>query len=174
MNYRFWIVAIVCGSILAAIGPSASAQENPFGGSKSQAPACSPGGSGDIPDPTLKTRAASSAAAKGPQSGPVGRWWDDHAIVKKIGLRKEQRKRMDVIFRANKRVILASYKDYLRKQSKLVSLIKDPQADQAPLLAAIDALSQARGSLQKATTRMLLQIRQQMDPDQIAKLEKLQ
>ena len=81
---------------------------------------------------------------------------------------------MDVIFRANKRVILASYKDYLRKQSKLVSLIKDPQADQAPLLAAIDALSQARGSLQKATTRMLLQIRQQMDPDQIAKLEKLQ
>jgi hypothetical protein len=41
------------------------------------------------------------------------------------------------------------------------------------LFAAIDAVSQARAALQKATSQMLLQIRQQMDPGQIQKLKVL-
>jgi hypothetical protein len=35
-------------------------------------------------------------------------------------------------------------------------------------------VNQARSSLQKATSAMLLQIRQQMDPDQVSKLEQVQ
>jgi hypothetical protein len=80
---------------------------------------------------------------------------------------------MDATFNANKPAILASYKAFLSEQSKLEKIGKDPQVDQARLFAAIDAVNQARASLQKATSQMLLQIRQQMDPDQIAKLEKL-
>ena len=81
---------------------------------------------------------------------------------------------MDVIFDQNKPAILQSYKTFLSEQSKLDKLSKDPKADQASIFAAIDAVGTARASLQKATAQMLLQIRQQMDPDQIAKLEKLQ
>jgi Spy/CpxP family protein refolding chaperone len=173
MSSRSSIMAIVCASILAVTGLSVSAQRDPSGRSMPQAPAPSPGGADDIPDPTLQARTTSSAAAKRLQPGPVGRWWDDRAVVKKIGLRKEQRKKMEFIFNANKPAIVASYKDYLCKQSKLDSMSKDPQVDQARLFSAIDAVSQARASLRKATTEMLLQIRQQMDPDQIAKLEKL-
>jgi len=174
MNSRFSIVAIVCASILAVMGLSASAQGNPPGGSTAQAPAGTAGRSGDSPVPTLKTRIASSAAAKSLESEPVGRWWDDRAVVKKIGLRKEQQKKMDAIFNANKPAILASYKDYLRKQSKLDSMSKHPQVDHERLIAAIDEVSQALASLQKVATQMLFQIRQQMDPNQIAKLERLQ
>jgi Spy/CpxP family protein refolding chaperone len=106
--------------------------------------------------------------------GPVGRWWDDKSVAQTVGLRKDQQKKMDTIFNANKPAILDSYKTFLNEQAKLDALEKDPQTDKTRLFAAIDAVSQARASLQKATAQMLLQIRQQMDPDQITKLEKVQ
>jgi hypothetical protein len=80
---------------------------------------------------------------------------------------------MDGIFNANKPAIVGSYKAFLREQSKLDAISKDPKVDQERMFAAIDAVSQARTALQKATTQMLLQIRQQMAPDQVEKLEKL-
>jgi Spy/CpxP family protein refolding chaperone len=81
---------------------------------------------------------------------------------------------MDVIFNANKPAILEAYKTFLSEQSKLNAINKNPQADQASTFAAIDAVNNARASLQKATAQMLLQIRKEMDPGQIAKLEKIQ
>ena len=105
------------------------------------------------------------------QFGPVGRWWDDKSVVQAIGLRHEQQKKMDTIFDANKPVILDSYKAFLRAQANLAAVNKDPQADKAKVFAAIDAVNEARSSLQKATSSMLLQIRQEMDPTQITKLE---
>lgn len=80
---------------------------------------------------------------------------------------------MDSIFDANKPAILAAYKTFLNDQSKLDALNKDSSVDQSPLFAAIDAVSQARAALQKSTSQMLLQIRQEMNTDQINKLEKL-
>jgi hypothetical protein len=78
---------------------------------------------------------------------------------------------MDTIFDANKPAILDSYKTFLKAQSNLTAVNKDPQADKAKVFAAIDAVNEARSSLQKATSSMLLQIRQEMDPTQITKLE---
>jgi Heavy-metal resistance len=108
------------------------------------------------------------------QFGPVGRWWDDRSVVQAIGLRREQQKRMDDIFDANKPAILDSYKVFLKAQSNLAAVNKDPQASKNTLFAAIDAVNEARASLQKATSAMLLQIRREMDPDQINKLENIQ
>ena len=42
------------------------------------------------------------------------------------------------------------------------------------MFAAIDEVNQARSSLQKATSAMLLQIRQEMEPEQVTKLEEVQ
>jgi len=108
------------------------------------------------------------------QFGPVGRWWDNRTVVQAIGLRREQQKRMDAIFDAHKPVILDSYKGFLKAQTDLTVVNKDPQANKDRLFAAIDAVNQARASLQKATSAMLLQIKQEMDPDQINKLEKIE
>jgi Spy/CpxP family protein refolding chaperone len=110
----------------------------------------------------------------GLQIGPEGRWWDDKPVERSIGLRKDQKQRMGKIFDANKPAIVASYKAFLSEQSKLDALNKDPQLDKARLFAAIDAVSQARASLQKANSQMLLDLRKELDPDQIDKLEKLQ
>jgi Spy/CpxP family protein refolding chaperone len=103
----------------------------------------------------------------------VGRWWDEKTVVRAVGLGKAQQKQMDATFNADKPGILSSYKTFLNEQAKLNALSKDPNADKERLFAAIDAVNQARAALQKATTQMQLQIRQQMSPDQIQKLEKL-
>ena len=107
------------------------------------------------------------------QFGPVGRWWDDKSVIRSVGISKAQQKKMDAVFDANKPAILGTYKTFLAEKAKLDAMSKQSQVDQAKMFAAIDAVSQARAALEKANTQMLLQIRQQMDADQIAKLEKL-
>jgi hypothetical protein len=138
-----------------------------------------PGGPGSgSPPPSSSGAAGKSATGSGTRSsvqfGPVGRWWDDKSVVKTVGLTKDQQKKMDGIFDANKPAILQAYKTFLSEQSKLDKLNKDPKVDQQTLFTQIDAVSKARSSLEKATAQMLLGIRQQMDAAQIAKLEKLQ
>jgi Spy/CpxP family protein refolding chaperone len=132
-----------------------------------------PGGGNAAPAKAEAAGLGSASHGGGLQFGPVGRWWDDKSVVQTIGLRSDQQKKMDAIFIANKPAILSSYKTFLGQQAKLDALSKDPHADKTKIFAAIDAVSQARAALQKATTQMLLEIRQQMDSAQIAKLEQL-
>ena len=145
-------------------GPGAPAAPPPSGGSPGQA---GPGSSSSGPGPAGPGNGA-------PHFGPVGRWWDDRQTVQAIGLNRDQQKKMDSIFNANKPAILTSYSTLEQEKAKLAALEKAPQVDNARVFAQIDAVSKARASLEKATTQMLLQIRRQMDADQIAKLQKLQ
>jgi len=108
------------------------------------------------------------------QFGPVGRWWDNRSVVQQVGISHEQQKRMDSIFNTNKPAVLTSYKTFLKAQANLESVNKDPQADKSKVFAAIDAVNEARSNLQKTTSGMLLQIREEMNPEQIEKLQKLQ
>lgn len=142
-----------------------------------------PGGPGNLGNPggpkephhnREKGRNATAPPRNSLQFGPVGRWWDDRSVTQAIGLRREQQRRMDAIFDAHKPAILDSYKGFLKAQNNLASVNKDPQANKDRLFSAIDAVNQARASLQKATSAMLLQIRGEMAPDQINKLEKIQ
>ena len=142
-----------------------------------------PGGPGSLGNPgepkhphhtdREKGRNATAPPRNSLQFGPVGRWWDDRSVTQAIGLRREQQRRMDAIFDAHKPAILDSYKGFLKAQNNLASVNKDPQANKDRLFSAIDAVNQARASLQKATSAMLLQIRGEMAPDQIDKLEKI-
>jgi Spy/CpxP family protein refolding chaperone len=174
---------VVLGSFAHAQSPGGPPHSGPPPGAPGPgSPGTGPGpGSGgpNIPGPNGSRSPASgakgpgSAAHSGMQLGPVGRWWDDKSVVRTIGLSREQQQKMDVIFNANKPAILQSYKSFLSEQSKYEKISKQAQVDQTALFTAIDNVSKARAALQKATAQMQLQIRQQMDPDQIAKLEKL-
>jgi Spy/CpxP family protein refolding chaperone len=133
-----------------------------------------PGGPGNAPPSGSGSGGSSTSNRPAQQFGPVGRWWDDKAVVRTIGISHDQQKKMDSIFDANKPAILATYKTFLSEKAKLDAMSKQSNVDQTAMFAQIDAVSQARAALQKANTQMLLQIRQQMEPDQITKLEKLQ
>jgi Spy/CpxP family protein refolding chaperone len=133
-----------------------------------------PGGPPNAPASGSGSNGSGSTQHPGTQFGPVGRWWDDRSVVQRVGISHDQQRKMDTIFEANKPAILSTYKTFLSEKSKLDALGKQSNVDQASMFAAIDAVNQARAALQKANTQMLLQIRQQMQPDQITKLESLQ
>ena len=108
------------------------------------------------------------------QPGPAGRWWDNKSVVSSVGISREQQKRMDSIFDANRTAIVGTYKAFLKAQDHLNTINSSAHPDQNQVFAAIDAVNQARADLQKAASAMLLQIRSEMTPEQIEKLEKLQ
>ena len=91
-----------------------------------------------------------------------------------MGLSTDQKKKMDAIFDENKPAILAAYRDFLKEQSALAAINKDPNADKSNTFTAIDAVNRARAGLEKATAQMYLEIRHQMSADQIDRVEKLQ
>jgi Spy/CpxP family protein refolding chaperone len=105
--------------------------------------------------------------------GPPGRWWDDRGFAKSVGLRKDQQKKMDQVFNANRTAILDSYNTLKKEQTQLDALSKQPKLDEARIFASIDAVAQARAALAKANAHMLLQVRQELDPDQVERVEKL-
>jgi len=174
------ILWTICCCVCLVLPPVASlAQE---GGDRDHDRPGGPGSPGGLSGPAGPREPAHSRekarAVTAPhnalQFGPVGRWWDDKHVIQSIGLRHEQQKRMDAIFDANKPAILDSYKAFLNAQANLAAVNKDPHAGKDQVFSAIDAVNQARSSLQKATSAMLLQIRKEMDPDQVNKVETIE
>ena len=108
----------------------------------------------------------------GIQLGPPGRWWDDKDFAKSLGLRKDQQKKMDSVFDANKGAILDSYKALQKQESNLEATTRESKLDEEKIFAAIDAVNQARSCLEKANAHMLLMVRQEMDADQLSRMEK--
>jgi len=190
MTLRTARIAVVCFGLLFAAGLRASAQHgggappppppppaqrgpNGPGGPGGPPPANSNGSAGNQPSANSNA-AGTNGAARGLQFGPPGRWWDNKSVTSRIGLRSDQQRKMDSIFDASRPAIVNNYKTLMAEQAKLDALNKQPQANSTELFATIDAVNQARASLQKATAEMLLQIRSSMDPDQIQKLQKIQ
>lgn len=137
-----------------------------------------PGGPGGMNRPgghplTQQDATSLDRAHNALQFGPVGRWWDDRSVAQQIGLTRDQQRKMDLIFNASKPAIVDAYKTFLKAQGDLEKINKDSAADKAKVFAAVDAVNQARSSLQKATLAMLMQIRGQMAPGQVEKLQKL-
>jgi len=107
----------------------------------------------------------------GLQLGPPGRFWDDSRFAKAIGLRKEQQKKMDAVFNANKAVLYESYKALKNEEKQLAKITRERPLEESRVFAGIDAVVQARGRLEKANAHMLLLIRQLMEPEQITTMD---
>lgn len=105
------------------------------------------------------------------QLGPPGRWWDDKHFAKELKLRSDQQHRMDSIFEANKPALMNRLFTVQQEELRMEALTRARTPDEGTLSAQIDRVWQARAELEKAKTHYLLQIRQEMDADQIAKLE---
>jgi Spy/CpxP family protein refolding chaperone len=108
---------------------------------------------------------------RGLQIGPPGRWWDDKKIVQSVGLRPEQQRKMDSVFNANKGVILDRYESLQQEEGRMEALTKQLPLQESAIFAQVDRVAQARAALEKANAHLMLLLRQEMDPSQIAKLE---
>jgi Spy/CpxP family protein refolding chaperone len=112
-------------------------------------------------------------ARAGLQLGPPGqRWWDDRGFVKSLKLRPDQQARMDAIFEQNRNLLVSRFEGLQQAQAEMEQLSSSSSPDESALYAQIDRVAQARAELEKANTHLLLQLRSQMDADQIKRLEK--
>jgi Spy/CpxP family protein refolding chaperone len=122
--------------------------------------------------PPIGLAQAGMRGRPGFQFGPPGRWWDDPAFATSLRLRPEQQRRMNAIFEQNRAALFVHLQNLQQAESQMHAIATAPEPDEAALFAQIDRISQARADLEKTSTHMLLQIRKEMDPDQIARLEK--
>jgi Spy/CpxP family protein refolding chaperone len=107
----------------------------------------------------------------GLQLGLGGRWWDDHHTARKLGLSSDQQHRMDDIFEANRPTITSLYANLQHEEINLASLSPSDLKDESKVFAAIDRVSHARSDLEKEYAHTFLQIRQQLDPNQLQALD---
>ena len=107
----------------------------------------------------------------GPQLGLSGRWWDDGKTVKRLSLRNDQQKKMDDIFNANRTSLQTLYDNLQREEGRLSSMSPKELQDEAKVFAQIDRVASASADLEKERAHVQIQIRQQMDPDQLNKLD---
>jgi Spy/CpxP family protein refolding chaperone len=107
----------------------------------------------------------------GVQFGPPNRWWDDKHYAKTLHLRADQKKRMDGLFDENRANLVNRYETLQQEESKMETLSHAQTLDEAALFAQIDRVAQARADLEKATTHLMLQVRKEMDADQITRLD---
>lgn len=115
--------------------------------------------------------ASAGTQRNGLQLGPPGRWWDDKHFAKNLKLRTDQQQRMDVLFEQNRPVLLRRFEALEQEQLRMEALLHANILDEGSLYTQIDRIAQARAELEKANTHYLLQIRGEMDADQIARLE---
>ncbi len=78
---------------------------------------------------------------------------------------------MDDIFEANKPTLINLYTNLQREEMGLANLSHADLQDETKVFAAIDRVSQARSDLEKENAHILLQIRQQLDPQQLETLD---
>jgi Spy/CpxP family protein refolding chaperone len=107
----------------------------------------------------------------GLQVGPPGRWWDDKHFVKQLKLTSDQQKRMDSVFEQSRPVLLKRYESLEQEELRMESLTHAKVLDEGALFAQIDRVEQARADLGKATTHYLVELRNELGPEQITKLD---
>ena len=112
------------------------------------------------------------ATMRGPQLGLSGRWWDDRHVSKAISLRPDQQRRMDDIFEANKGQLLNLYANYQHEEQKLANMPASDLQDESKVFAGIDRVAQARADLEKENAHILMQIRKELDGEQLVRLDK--
>jgi Spy/CpxP family protein refolding chaperone len=105
------------------------------------------------------------------QVGPPGRWWDDKHFAKQLKLTEDQQRHMDAIFEQNRPALLKRYENLELEEQRMEALTHAKTLDESALFAQIDRIEQARADLGKASLHCQVLIRNELDQDQIAKLE---
>jgi len=102
--------------------------------------------------------------------GPGGEWWKNPRIVERLSITADQTNKMDEIVQQS-RLQLIDLRANLEKQQVMLGPLMDANpVDEAKASAQIDKVANARGDLEKANAKMLLNIRGVLTPDQWTKL----
>src|ERR1700744_459218 len=121
--------------------------------------------------PSDMNRNSSGRMHGGLHVGPPGRWWDDKHFAKQLKLTEDQQRHMDTIFEQNRPTLLKRYESLQQEEQRMEELTHAKTLDEGALFAQIDRIEQARADLGKANLHYMVQLRNELDQDQISKLE---
>lgn len=169
---RFRLLATVTLSLGLLLSCSYAAAQHGGGGRPMSSGGMMEGRSGNSRGFDRPTSESHSQPRMGLQLGLSGRWWDDHHTAHKLNLSSDQQQHMDTIFETNKPTLVNLYANLQHEELNLASLSSADLKDESKVFAAIDRVSHASSDLEKEKAHMLLQIRQQLDPDQLQALDR--
>lgn len=101
-------------------------------------------------------------------------WWNNNALVTRLGLTDLQKSRIEGIFEAHRQG-LVSTKDQLEKEeAQLSKLLEAESIDRNGIFTQINRVIQARGEMERANSTMTLEMREQLTRAQWAQLQAAQ
>jgi Spy/CpxP family protein refolding chaperone len=108
------------------------------------------------------------------RSGGLGSWWKDSDIVKRLQLSEAQVSRIEQTYLEHRLRLVDLRADLEKQELQLQPLLDADPPDQDRITAQIDAVTAARGRLEKEFALMLLAIRQALSKEQWTQLQTLQ
>jgi Spy/CpxP family protein refolding chaperone len=104
---------------------------------------------------------------------PPGRWWKDAEVVKNVGLNDTQVQKIEQVFLDSRVKLVDVHASLQKEELKLEPLLEADNPDENAVLSAIDRITAARATLEKANAQMAFAIRRVLTPDQWKKLRTL-
>ncbi len=161
--------------MMATTGMAAHAQQGPGGLGGPGGGMGMPGGGGrmggGMHNGGMRGGGMRDGSASSGSSSLSGRWWDNKGFAKSLGLNGDQQKRMDHVFSQNRDTLQQRYDAFVKQQAKLDTMKRDSTASESDLFTEIQRTAQARAELEQAYTHMQLQIKGELTPEQVNKLE---
>jgi len=93
-------------------------------------------------------------------------WWNNPRMIERLKLTDAQRKSMDDIMMAHRAKLIDLRANLEKAELAMEPLMSADEPNDAATIAQIDKVVAARGELEKANARFLLEIREKLTPDQ--------
>jgi Spy/CpxP family protein refolding chaperone len=120
---------------------------------------------------------AGAADASGWPGGGLGKhhgkFWKRAKVREKVQLTDDEVARLEEIFARHRPALEDLESNVKKKKADLDALLADDHADDARIMAGLEALEHARGDLGKARVTMLLEMRRVLTPVQRERLAAL-
>jgi Spy/CpxP family protein refolding chaperone len=97
---------------------------------------------------------------------PMGRWWKNSELVKKLGLSDAQVQQIEKAFQDHRAQLIDLNAALQKQELALEPLVEADRPDEGQVTAQIDRVAQARANLEKSHAQMLLAIRRVLTVEQ--------
>ena len=101
---------------------------------------------------------------------PDGKWWKNPRLAADLGLSPDQSTEIEKIFVRSRSKLIDLKADLEKKQLDLQVAMDDKTANRSAVEKKIEAVENARASLQKTRALMILDMKQVLKPDQWERL----
>jgi Spy/CpxP family protein refolding chaperone len=105
--------------------------------------------------------------------GRMGRWWNRPRMIQQLKLSDEQRKAMDQIWYQHREKLIDLQANLQKAELAMQPLMSADQPDRGAMEGQIDKVVAARGDLERANARFLLDIRMKLTADQWKQLRQM-